>query len=62
MANEKNTNTNTNANTSANTSANVPHEYKTTKTMDEICHDLREGKSVKAIDMCSAMGIKVIQF
>lgn len=41
---------------------NIPHEYKTNKTMDEICKDLKEGKSVKAIDMMSAMGIKVIQF
>ena len=41
---------------------NIPHEYKTNKTIDEICKDLQNGKSVKAIDMMSAMGIKVIQF
>ena len=41
---------------------NIGREYKTTKTMDEIQKDLAAGKSVKAIDMMSAMGIKVIQF
>ena len=41
---------------------NIGKEYKTKKTMDEICNDLKAGKQVKAIDMMSAMGIKVIQF
>ena len=41
---------------------NIGKEYKTNKTMDELCQDLRAGKSVKSIDLMSAMGIKVMQF
>lgn len=36
--------------------------YKTNKTQDELIKDLNDGKSVKAIDLMSAMGIKVINF
>ena len=35
-------------------------EYKTTKTEQELLQDLRDGKKVKAVDIMSAMGIKVI--
>lgn len=38
------------------------NEYKTTKTESELVRDLQNGKAVKAIDLMSAMGIKVIQF
>lgn len=37
-------------------------EYKTKMTMEEIQKKLKKGESVKAIDMVSAMGIKVINF
>lgn len=37
-------------------------EYKTNKTEEELVKDLRAGKSVKAKDLMSAMGIKVIEF
>lgn len=36
--------------------------YKTNKTQDELIKDLNDGKPVKAIDLMSAMGIKVINF
>ena len=38
------------------------HEYKTDKTQEELVKDLQEGKSVKATDLMSAMGIKVYNF
>ena len=41
---------------------NIGKEYKTKYTMDDLCGKLRNGEKVKAIDMMSAMGIKVIQF
>ena len=37
-------------------------EYKTNKTEKELVKDLQAGKSVKAVDLMSAMGIKVIKF
>lgn len=42
--------------------ANVGKEYKTNMTEDEIARKLQAGESVKAIDLMSSMGIKVIQF
>lgn len=42
--------------------ANIGKEYKTKLTQDEIARKLQAGESVKAIDVLSSMGIKVIQF
>ena len=36
--------------------------YKTNKTEEELVKDLNAGKPVKAVDLTSAMGIKVINF
>jgi hypothetical protein len=36
--------------------------YKTNKTQEELIKDLNAGKPVKAIDLISSMGIKVINF
>lgn len=38
------------------------HEYKTTKTEDELVKELQDGKPVKATDLMSAMGITVTNF
>lgn len=40
----------------------VGKEYKTKYTQDELVKKLNAGESVKAIDLMSSMGIKVIQF
>ena len=40
----------------------VGKEYKTKYTHDELVKKLNAGESVKAIDLMSSMGIKVIQF
>lgn len=36
--------------------------YKTNKTQEELIRDLNTGKPVKAIDLISSMGVKVINF
>lgn len=36
--------------------------YKTNKTEEELIKDLNAGKPVKAIDLMSVMGVKVINF
>ena len=37
-------------------------EYKTKKTEEQCLRELQQGKAVKAKDLMSAMGIKVIDF
>lgn len=37
-------------------------EYKTKYTQDELVKKLNAGEQVKAVDLMSSMGIKVIQF
>lgn len=39
-----------------------PTTYKTKYTQDELVKKLQKGEKVKAIDLVSSMGIKVIQF
>lgn len=39
-----------------------PVEYKTNKTEEQLVRELQAGKAVKAVDMMSAMGIKVVMF
>lgn len=40
----------------------VGKEYKTKLSVEEINQKLKNGEKVKAVDMLSAMGIKVINF
>lgn len=41
---------------------NEPKTYKTPYTQEQLVKKLQKGEKVKAIDLMSSMGIKVIQF